>query len=639
LLKYNFAFGLAAFACPVSASAAPLPDAVPIEVFAALPSLEAPKLSPNGDKVAAKISVGEQQTFVVTPLFGKAAPKALSLPGSDINWWRWVNDDWLVVGVGDRQKFYGYDVYITRTLGVSADMAVVNRINWDQSGEDADQLVWAARDGSPKILLGRQTGITAADIDPTVFEVDVSTGKSKIAVRPVSGVFTWSADSAGNVRVGYQFDNGQPRHILYRGPKEKLFQPIDLPKTANRVEMGFGLPLPSIFRTDGSAIAIDDHIDQAEVYEIALPSFALGKKLFGNSRYDVEDLIANQTGDDIDGIGLTEKRYRVEWLNPALKDLQDGLDDSFGPGNAAMISWSRDRSKMLVEVGMPSQAGAIFYWDTESGQMKRIAWTNDALKDRTLSPVKTIEYKARDGTPIEAVLTLPRGREAKELPLIVLPHGGPAARDSEQFDWWTQFLAEQGYAVIQPNYRGSSGYGKKFAELGEGEWGLKMQDDLLDAITWAADQGIADRKRVCIVGGSYGGYAAMRGAQRDGANYRCAVSYAGISDIGAMREYDKGFLTSKFAKAFWKRQVSDFAAVSPRFHATDFSAPILIAHGTKDKRVPVKQSRMLVDELKKAGKNFEYLEQREGDHHLSRGADRLEFLKALKAFLDKYNPA
>jgi dipeptidyl aminopeptidase/acylaminoacyl peptidase len=270
--------------------------------------------------------------------------------------------------------------------------------------------------------------------------------------------------------------------------------------------------------------------------------------------------------------------------------------------------------------------------------MDRVAWNNTTLKSRTLSPVSTVEYKARDGTAIEAVLTMPRGRPTKGLPLIVMPHGGPGARDSEEFDWWAQYLAELGYAVIQPNYRGSTGYGKAFHDLGKGEWGLKMQDDLIDAISWAAAQGIADPKRVCIVGASYGGYAAMRGAQRDGGHYRCAVAYAGISDLGAMLRYDRNLL-GRGVVDYWKKQAPDFTAVSPKFHAAEFGAPILIAHGVEDKRVPVKQSRMLVGELQKAGKPFEYLEQKLGDHHFSRSEDRIEFLKAMKAFLEKYNPA
>ena len=237
------------------------------------------------------------------------------------------------------------------------------------------------------------------------------------------------------------------------------------------------------------------------------------------------------------------------------------------------------------------------------------------------------------------MLTLPRNRPATNLPLIVMPHGGPGARDMEAYDWWAQYMAELGYAIIQPNSRGSTGYGVAFEKAGQGEWGLKMQDDLLDAIDYAAKQGLADPKRVCIVGGSYGGYAAMRGAQRDSARYKCAISFAGISDLSAMKRYDTKFLFGSYGKTYWTKQVRDFSAVSPRFHAADFTVLILIAHGVEDKRVPVKQSRWLAEELKKAGKTYQYLEQKEGDHHFSRAEDRLQFLKATKAFLDKYNPS
>jgi len=216
------------------------------------------------------------------------------------------------------------------------------------------------------------------------------------------------------------------------------------------------------------------------------------------------------------------------------------------------------------------------------------------------------------------VLTLPRGRQHKNLPLIVMPHGGPNARDSESYDWWVQFLAEQGYVVIQPNYRGSTGYGTDFYELGKGEWGGKMQDDLVDSIGWLAGQGVVDPKRVCIVGASYGGYAAMRGAQRDTKHYRCAVSYAGISDLNAILKYDRNTM-GKGVVEYWRNRATDFDAVSPRFHAAEFGTPI--------------------SELQKAGKRYEYLEQKKADHHFSRAEDRLEFLRALKAFLDQHNPA
>lgn len=616
-----------------SVVAAPLPDAVPVEAFAALPAIDNPKLSPDGTKIAGKIAINGKQVLLVQPLFGDGKPAALAEGKIDINWWEWVNDNWLVLGVGDDDVVYDEDVYITRIAGVSADMTTIKWVDPNRTGIDADDVIWFAEDGSPRVLLSKETGIQSeSQWYPSVFDVDVSTGKAKLVVPSIDEVWDWDADASGTVRYGVIWHDGKKRGVVYRGPGGGKFERVMLGKREED-----SIPEPAIYRADGSALAFDDGDGRDALYELTLPSFTLGKRILGDPRYDIESIITNPARNDVAGYRVVDKRNHFAWLDPDLKDIQSGLDQTLGAGNGRIVSWSRDRKKILVEVGTPSQAGGLYYWNTDGARMDRIAWNNITLQNRTLSPVSTIEYKARDGAPIEAVMTLPRGRSAKALPLIVMPHGGPAARDSEEYDWWVQYLAELGHAVIQPNYRGSTGYGKAFHDLGKGEWGLKMQDDLIDAATWAATQGIADPKRVCIVGASYGGYAAMRGAQRDGAHYRCAVSYAGISDLGAMLRYDRNLL-GRGVVDYWKKQAPDFAAVSPRFHAADFGVPILIAHGVEDKRVPIKQSRMLVSELQKAGKPFEYLEQKLGDHHFSRTEDRLEFLKAMKAFLDKYNP-
>jgi dipeptidyl aminopeptidase/acylaminoacyl peptidase len=271
--------------------------------------------------------------------------------------------------------------------------------------------------------------------------------------------------------------------------------------------------------------------------------------------------------------------------------------------------------------------------------MRRFAYVNETLGNQSLGPASTFRYKARDGLSIEAVLTLPKGRDPKNLPLILMPHGGPEARDSANYDWWVQFLASRGYAVVQPNYRGSTGYGDDFQKAGDGEWGRKMQDDLNDAVADLATKGMIDPKRVCIVGASYGVYAAMRGAQRDGAKFRCAISYAGVSDLNGMLNYDGRFLYGNTARDSWKESAPDLKEVSPINHAADFSAPILIMHGKKDLRVPLSQSKRMADRLRIAGKPIDYVEQPLGDHYFSREADRIQFLEVMEAFLKKHNPA
>lgn len=280
---------------------------------------------------------------------------------------------------------------------------------------------------------------------------------------------------------------------------------------------------------------------------MSLPDLKLGRRLYGLDRYDIDSVHLNPARDGVEGVGVTERYGRTVWLDPRLAKLQAEADTALGSRRGRFVQWNRDRTKFLVRVGNASQAGALFCWDPAEGVMRRIDGINDALKGRTLNLVRTVEYKARDGTAVEAILTLPRNRFARALPIIVMPHGGPFARDAEEWDWWTQFLAESGYLVIQPNYRGSSRYGSAFAKLGRGQWSLKMQDDRDDALAWTAKEGIANPKRACMVGASYEGYAAMCATQRGGGLYRCAVSYAGVSDLAAMRRYDSRFLGGKFA--------------------------------------------------------------------------------------------
>jgi len=202
-----------------------------------------------------------------------------------------------------------------------------------------------------------------------------------------------------------------------------------------------------------------------------------------------------------------------------------------------------------------------------------------------------------------------------------------------------QYLAETGYAVIQPDYRGSSGYGTAFVKSGEGEWGLKMQDDLVDAIGYLATEGIADPRRVCIAGASSGGYAALRAAQRDAASYRCAISYAGVSDLAGIKRHDAQFLNGKTLGRYWSKRTPDLRSVSPRFGAEQVSIPVLLVHGKADRRVPVKPSRQMAEALRAAGKPYDYIAQLLGDHHFPRGEDRLQFPKAMGAFPAKYNLA
>jgi dipeptidyl aminopeptidase/acylaminoacyl peptidase len=628
---------LAMAAAPVRAEP-PVPR--PAEQFASLPFVVGPRLSPDGTKIAAVIAVGGRQVLAIHSLSGEAVrPVLIGVGEVDLNWWEWVNDDYLVAGVGGMEQVLGTDMYLRRTISISADGKSIRSLLQRKAGQNADDVIWIANDGTPRILLALQTSVfsDSTGFTPEVHEVDVATGKSKVVVPSRPDVWSWYADANGTVRIGVGYtDATRTSFLLYRPNKDSAFRTVS---RANR-RRDEDLIVPALFTADpGKAIAYSDHQGFNALYELDLATMRLGAPVFQVPGYDLGAIVANQARDALQGVYYADTRLRVKWFDPDLALVQSQIDAAVGGRRADIVSMSRDRRRLLVRLGAADRVGRYYYYDLAEGAMHKLAEVNDELAGRALAPVSTVRFKARDGLDISAVLTLPPGREARNLPLILMPHGGPYARDSEEWDWWTQFLADRGYAVLQPNYRGSSGFGTAFAQKGKGEWGLKMQDDLDDAVAWAVKEGLADPKRVCIVGASYGGYAALRAAERGGAVYKCAVSYAGVSDLAAIVRYDRRFLNTGASRDWMREQAPDFRAVSPINRAAAFSIPTLIMHGKKDRTVPVRQSRDMAEALERAGKAFTYIEQPEGDHHFSRQADRLQFLTELEAFLKRHNPA
>lgn len=641
---------LAQFSAPVLAQASQPTGAPakqwPVEAFAELPFMEDPELSPDGLHIAAKAAVkGEQILVIIDMAAGDKGVRSTKLGENDLNWWSWVNDEWLIAGLGAESHLPGGDpVYLSRVASISLDMSKLNLIARHSAAQSADDVIWKARDGSPRILLSYQTSIylNEAGFWPQVDEVNIATGKMRNIVAPHADIMSWRADSSGQVRMGLGYNDAKRMwKLLYRPDPRSVFRVVDRASRRRNEKM----VVPLLFTVDpDKAIASDDHEGADALYEFDLKTLQLGQKIFSVPGFDLGSLVANESETGLTGVYYTADAPVAHWFDPTLAQIQADIDKAVGSRRARIVSTSRDNKRMIVHVGNADQPGAYYYYNIDYGTMKLLADVSNSFGSGTrLSPVRTVRYKARDGLEIAAVLTVPAGKGAKALPLILMPHGGPFARDSEQWDWQAQFLANRGYAVLQPNYRGSSGYGTAFAEKGEGQWGLAMQDDLNDAVDWAVNEGIADGKRVCIMGGSYGGYAAMRAAQRDGGRYRCAISYAGVSDLGAMTRYDGRFLNSGTRKDWLKEQAPDFAAVSPINFAAQFSTPILLMHGKKDRRVQVSQSRDMADKLKDAGKvpgrDYIYVEQPLADHHFSRQADRLDFLQRVEAFLKEHNPA
>jgi dipeptidyl aminopeptidase/acylaminoacyl peptidase len=312
------------------------------------------------------------------------------------------------------------------------------------------------------------------------------------------------------------------------------------------------------------------------------------------------------------------------------------------------VSWSDDRRKIVVRVEAPKAGPFYARIELDTGSAGVLGPVYGDLKPQDIAEVRAVRYKAADGLEITGYLTLPKGRAAEKLPLIVMPHGGPASRDEPGFDWWAQGLASRGYAVLQPNFRGSDGFGRKFLEAGYGQWGRKMQSDLSDGVRYLSAQGTIDPARVCIVGASYGGYAALAGATLDKGVYRCAVAVAGVADLKQFLveelKSDNGRETA--TQRYWSRFMGvenrrdrDLTAISPAHNVAGSSVPVMLIHGKDDTVVLYAQSQRMHDALRAAGRPVEFVTLKAEDHWLSRSATRLQTLEATVAFIEKHNPA
>lgn len=339
------------------------------------------------------------------------------------------------------------------------------------------------------------------------------------------------------------------------------------------------------------------------------------------------------------GVEIGGAEPRIKWLDSATEARSAKLEHAFAGKVLVERSRSQDAKRALVKVSTPSTPVIYYLVDFTKGTADIAGEEYPTLAQVPMGELKAITYKARDGQEIPAYLTLPPSAPKQPLPMIVLPHGGPGARDYPQFDWLTQFIATRGYVVLQPQFRGSTGFGEAFRLAGQRQWGRLMQDDLTDGVRAMIDEHIADPTRICIVGASYGGYAALAGAAFTNTLYRCAASISGVSDLSKMNRYNiKLHGENSDLVSAWREEVGapldpEMIARSPARFALNISANVLLIHGLDDTIVPFEQSKIMETALKNAGKQCRLVTLKAEDHWLSRSETRTQVLTELEQFL------
>jgi dipeptidyl aminopeptidase/acylaminoacyl peptidase len=632
--------GADAASAPAPAAPAPAFVALPTEAFARLPFVENASLSPDGGHIAGLFAVGGEQRIVMAPTVGdRSKTIVIAVPDrTEIAWIRWVNDDNIVVGLYALQPVEGDNWYISRMIAINRPTGKVTKLLWDLGGQNGANLIWTPSDGSNEILVAAQNSIyVGAEFWPAVYRVDVTTGRKSKLITGRVNVMDWGADHLGRVRygIGYRDSNTQAT-MLYRTTGEGAFRTIE--RASLRDEEELTIPFIFVPGNDNGYVIKAAPGGRSVVAEVDLSTGKDVRTVHAADGAEVERAIVSFDGTKLLGVRTTDRARPIHWIDPVMAAHQTALNAASPASKVRIESFSRDLGKLLVRFSTPENPGLLFFYDAASGNLTQLASVNETIGGKRLSRSKYVQYRARDGLEIEGVLTMPRGRAAKNLPFIVMPHGGPWGHDDLTYDYWAQFLAERGYAVLQPNFRGSTGYGDKFLQAGQGQLGFAMQDDVSDGVRWAVAEGIADPKRVCIVGASYGGYAAMWGIAKDPDQYRCAVSINGVSNLRREVNDFGGNLRERLYRGQWQKMTPDFAAVSPINAIGRIKTPLLLIHGKKDVTVDHGQSSRMYSAMKDAGKSVEFVSIPLADHYFTREADRLTLLTSIEAFLAKHNP-
>jgi len=637
-MRFVLLTGLMAIAAGPANAVETRPALIPVADFAALPVLTKPLLSPDGRRIAARKTASGITTLAVLDADHPEAPaRVIGLGDGQVYGLTWAGNDRLLLTVLTIRHIYHVDVDLPYLRLIAIDIASgASRLLDDKShGAYAGDVIYTDPSGTWALVASQSDSW----VYPSVKRVDLLTGEATVVEKARNGVWDWYADENGVVRAGVSYDNNKWT-VWYRDRAGD-----DLRKVHGKFDKDDDGAIDKfIFRGAQSWILTNQKTGRFALYKYDTTTGAIGQPIFEHPDVDVDDVLYNEASGEIGAVRYQDDRHHVHWLDRNFEVLQAKLDRALPAGDNVAIAWSRDKNRVLVWSESGSDPGRYFLLDRTTSKMHAVVDPNPRIDPALMSTVRPVRYTARDGLQLRGYLTLPRGREAKSLPLIVMPHGGPFSRDDWEYDPEVQFLANRGYAVLQPEFRGSTGFGKSFVEKGYGQWGRKMQDDLDDGVDWLAGTGQIDPKRVCIVGASYGGYAALWGAARNPDRYRCAASLAGVTDLPSMLRYDRKLFSAPRYYKEWRTRVAgeseaDLRSVSPIAFVGKIKVPLLVGHGEKDETVPPSQSHQFVDAMSRSGANVTSVYYKNSGHGFDSATDLEDWLTRLGAFLARYNPA
>lgn len=620
--------------------------------FGAREGIQQVSLSPDGSKVAYIVpDKGQGSRLYTVDLANSGKPSvALSASGDPerLSYCEWVSNVRLICLVRMILRNGPEPVNVSRLIAINADGTELKLVSARQ-GSNAERFSYfggslidllPGDDGA--VLLGREyvpenkigSLIAKTDEGYGVDRVDTLTLATKSVVKPVRLAVEYISDGLGSVRVmgvvktAAEYDSGIRRY-LYRPPGENSWQPFG--EYDSTSETGFN-PY-SVDPIENVVYGFEKFEGRQALYKVQLDASLAKTKIFSRSDVDVDGLITLGRKKRVVGYSFATEKRQAVYFDPALKKLSSALSKALP--DAAMVYFggmSANEQKLIIWAGSDTNPGQYYLFDKATNKVGSLFASRPELKDYTLASVKTVNVKATDGTLIPGYLTLPVGSSGKGLPAIVMPHGGPSARDEWGFDWLAQYFASQGFAVLQPNYRGSSGYGDSWYQRnGFQSWKTAISD-VNDSGRWLVSEGIAAPDKLAIVGWSYGGYAALQSAVLDPALFKAIVAIAPVTDLTKLKEQYRGYMSFRVARDFIGSG-PHLAEGSPARNAGKITAPVMLFHGAYDRNVEIGHSQLMADQLRDAGRQPELLVYPKLDHYLEDSAVRTEMLDKSTAFL------
>lgn len=620
---------------------------LPAEYFGGLPDVGYVTLSPDGKKVASflKIDTDKVKGASVQVVNLDTGKNKLVLFSDNLKFhfyhMSWKNDKTLLVHIfyPHSREVYGPTLKSRETdlIVVHLDTGDVNNVfshgflaRWEEKPFDKDTVVDSLPDDDDHVLMaigGPLVG-TQYGFAPGVFKIDTRNQRADMVVEPTGG-YAWIDDQQHRVRaVVKDAYKGNSTSILIKSLKDDEWR--ELLKYDNYYSGDYAEALG--FGVDPNTFYLRAYRDgRMAVYKVDLSRDEWKPELVrANPKYDVDGmLIYSRKTKDVIGI---RPSYGIDqiFFDPEYQALQSKINRALPNTHNLIYSFSDDEQRYLVYSESDVDSGTYYLGDRGKGSLEVLAFSYKNLHADQLAHTRPYNYRARDGLEIEGFLTLPAGAKDKKLPAIVLPHGGPASSDTGRFDYWAQFFANRGYAVLQPNFRGSTGRGWKFRNAGLKYRSLDAQNDIEDGVKKLIADGIADPKRICIVGASYGGYSALLSATLKPDLYACAISVAGVGDVTDMRLYDEEGERIRNGKLLRE--------ISPVNYVKNVKIPILLIHGEKDRQVEFKQSEIMYKALKKAKKTVSLITLENQDHFLDNNENRITTFVGMDKFLKKYLP-